>query len=411
MASALSSIAPRFVLLGTLTSSLACALPQGGGRPQAGKRRELVVALTTVADTAPSVRGMSNLIFEPPSAHLRDSMRTPASWSDLGTDLLVRGKQVAPVRALRFRMAGDTAWQFAVDTAGDLDFTRAPVLGFVRRGPLLAANLDLTVRAPSGRTRRVPYEFLRSNDGYTYGRIAEYRTGHLDVNGQRVPIQVRNGNRGTPLFDLDAATILIDLDGDGTLTERASVTVGGRPVSPEQVRGGSTFDLKGTPYRLTSLDAAGTELRLQAISGKGATGVNFAAPELKARALDGSTFRLSKQRGKVVLISFWATNCEWSASVRAPLNELASKYSKDLMWVAMAKDTSRPDIEAYLAKSPMQGVILLPDSSAWQSYNPDVATPVFAIVDARGVLRFQASGATSMSAVSAKVDELLRAPR
>lgn len=411
MASESSSIARRIVLLGALTNSLACALPQAVGRTPVRQRAELVVKLTTVADPAPSVRGMTNLFFEPPSAALKDSMRTPTTWTDLGTDLLVRETQVAPVRALRFRLAGDTAWRFAVDTVGDLDFTKAPVLGFVRRGPFLAADLDLTVRAPGGGTRRAPYEFLRSNDGYTYGRIADYRTGHIEVNGQRVLVQIRNGSRGTPLFGLDVATILIDLDGDGTLSERASVTVGGRPVSAEQVRGGATFDLQGTLYRMTSLDAAGTELRLQAVSRKSATGVNFAAPELRARVLGGDEFRLSKQKGKLVLITFWATNCEYSAAVRAPLNDLASKHGKEIVWVAMAKDTSRADIETYLMKSPMQGVILLPDSLAWQAYNPEGATPTFAIVDAKGVLRFQASGTSTMPAVSAKVDELLRTRR
>lgn len=354
---------------------------------------------------------MSNLFFEPPSALLRDSMRTPASWTDLGTDLLVNAGQVAPLRALRFRVAGDTAWRFAVDTVGDLDFTKAPVLGFVRRGPFLASDLDLTVRAPNGTRRRVPYEFLRSDDGYSYGRIAEYRTGYIEVDGQRVPLRVRNLGRGRPLFDLDGAIILIDLDGDGTLMERATVTVDGRPVSPEKVRAGSAFELKGALFQLTSIDPNGTELRLRSVPRTRAVGINFTAPNLKARALDGREFRLSKHRGKVVLISFWATDCVPSASVRAPLNELASKYGKDLVWVAMAKDTSRSDIETYLKKSPMVGTILQSDRTAWETYNPDAATPVFAVVDAAGVLRFQATGSTSMSAVTAKVDELLRAKR
>ena len=392
---------------------MACAKtsPSGSFSPRA--QEELVVPLTTVSDPTPArLRGMSNLFFEPLTAALRDSVRTSTTWTDVSSDLLVDARQVAPVRVLRYRVAGDTSWRFTVDSVGDLDFTRAPILSFARRGPLQVAALDLAVRTQAGIVRRVPYEVLRSDDGYTYGRIAEYRTGQIELNGQRFAVRVSNAGRSQPVFDFEGgANILVDLDGDGTLSDRATVSVGGRPASAEQVRGGTVFELNGGLYQLASLDAAGTELRLRPASRKGAVGINLKAPDVRARRLNGSEFRLSKQRGKVVLISFWATDCVPSASVRAPLNELVTKYGTSFVWAAVAKDTSRAEIDVYLKKSPMLGEVLQSDTATWRTYNPDVATPVFAIVDAKGVLRFRAVGALSIEAIRAKLDELLGSAR
>ena len=351
---------------------------------------------------------MSNLFYQPSAPAWRDSIRVPAGWTDIETDELISARQVTPIRVLRFRAAGDTAWRFVVDTAGSLDFTQAPVLTFVRQGTVQVASLNLTLRSASTVLRRMPFEVLRSDDGYTYGRIAEYRAGQIEIDGKNFGVRVRNISRGRPLFDLDgSAVVLVDLDGDGVVAERASVTVGGRPASAEQVGAGSAFSLNGRLYELASIDPLGSFLRLRERSAKGAVGLDLPAPEVHARQLDGADFRLSKQRGKVVLLSFWATDCAPSASVRPALNEVVSTYGSAVVWAAMAKDTSRADIDTFLNKTPMSGVVLHSDASTWRVYNPDVATPVFIIIDAKGVVRFRATGALSIDAVRAKLRELL----
>ena len=147
--------------------------------------------------------------------------------------------------------------------------------------------------------------------------------------------------------------------------------------------------------------------RLRERSAKGAVGFNLRAPMVRARQLDGSEFRLSKQRGKVVLLYFWPTDCAPSASARPGLNEVVSTYGSAVVWAARAKDTSRADIDTLLKKAPMSGVVLYSDASSCRVYNPDVATPVFIIIDAKGVVRFCATGALSIDAVRAKLRELL----
>ena len=155
---------------------------------------------------------------------------------------------------------------------------------------MLVANFELTVRSVTGSHRRVPYQLLRSDD-YTYGRIADYRTGVLRVDGRAYGVQVRNQSRGYPFYAPNTGTVfLIDLNADGTFDETASLTVGGRPMAAE-----------------------------------------------------------------LVLISFWATDCAYSERVRSAANDLVAKYGSHYVWVAVAKDTSRADINAYLTKSPMRG--------------------------------------------------------
>jgi thiol-disulfide isomerase/thioredoxin len=399
----------RCTALVLAAAALGCTRSPQRTDSAASARKDVAVPLAAVLDPSPAQgRGLSNVFYQPSVPAWRDSIRVPAGWSDIETDELISARQVTPIRVLRFRAAGDTAWRFVVDTAGSLDFTQAPVLTFVRQGKVQVASLNLTLRSASRVVRRVPFEVLRSDDGYTYGRIAEYRAGQIEIEGKTFGVRVRNLSRDRPLFDLDgSAVVLVDLDGDGVIAERASVTVGGRPASAEQVRAGSAFALNGRLYELASIDPLGSFLRLRERSAKGAVGLDLPAPEVRARQLDGTEFRLSRQRGKVVLLSFWATDCAPSASVQPALNEVASTYGPTVVWAAMAKDTSRADIDTFLKKTPMSGVVLHSDASTWRVYNPDVATPVFIIIDAKGVVRFRATGALSMDAVRAKLRELL----
>lgn len=388
--------------------SASCSLPHPGGRAVKVAPSEVVVALSAYSDLAPTQwRGITNLFYQPIVGATRDSVRTLASWTDADLDDVISSPSVRRVPILRFRASGDTAFRFAIDTVGNLDFTGAPMLSFTRQGKVLVASIDLTIRSASGSWRRVPYQILRSNDGYTYARIAEYRTGLFVINGDSFAVRVRNSTRGHPFFGVNTGTVfLVDMNRDGQFSETAALTVDGRPVAAEQVIASTPFELSGQFYELSAIDSSGTTLRIRRSHREFAVAVNRRAPELKAKVISGGEFVLSRQVGKLVLISFWATDCPHSERIRVAANELVTRYGTSFTWMAMAKDTSRKTIEKHLTDHPINGVVALPDSSAWTTYNPMDATPVFVIVDRRGIVRFRAEGAAALSAVSAKLDEL-----
>ena len=405
---------PHTLLVGMLLAlAAACASGVGAARTRESLPREIFVSLTQVPDRTPDRwRGMSNLFMDSLPPATTDSVRTPSEWTSMKLTDIVSNAGLRSIRVLRFTTNGNPQPQYAVDTVGDLDFTHAPVLTFERYKNILVANIELTIRATSGNERRVPYQVLVSDDGYTYARIADFRTGTIRVDGRDFAVRVRNLTRGHPFYAPNAGTeFMVDLNGDGQFAERATVTVEGRPVAAEQVLAETPFMLAGRMFEVADIDSAGFRLRIRPSTREVAVAENRRAPEFVANQLPTGVFRLSQQVGKVVLIEFWATDCKYSEQVRVAANELVAKYGSKYIWVAVAKDTGRSDIEMHLAKYPMHAIVTMPDSAAWATYDPAGATPTFVVVDQRGIVRFRAEGASSIGAVTAKLDELFASPR
>jgi thiol-disulfide isomerase/thioredoxin len=373
--------------------------------------RELVVPLSAVADAAGERRGMTNLFLDSSPVGARDSVQMPKEWQSAELDDLIRSPGMRPIGILKFKLNGDTSTHIAVDTVGDLDFRNAPVLSFSPRPPMLVANIELTVSTVTGSQRRVPYQVLRA-DKYIYARVADYRAGVLRVDGREYGVQVRNQSRGRPFYAPNPGTVfLVDQNGDGRLDEAATLTIGGRPMAAERALENTPFEVGGRYFEIAGIDSVGSTLLVRPSTRAVAVAINHQAPELRAKQLDGVEFRLSRQRGKLVLISFWATDCPYSEKSRSASNDLVAKYGSGFVWVAIARDTSRTEINAYLAKSPMRGIVTLPDSSAWATFDPLGATPTFVVVDERGIVRFRAEGASAIALVEAKLDELIAARR
>ena len=74
------------------------------------------------------------------------------------------------------------------------------------------------------------------------------------------------------------------------------------------------------------------------------------APDFSLLTLTGKSKRLSAQRGKWVLISFWATWCAPSMQEAEILNRLAKTYPQQLTVLALAVKDSREKLNAFSAK-------------------------------------------------------------
>lgn len=78
------------------------------------------------------------------------------------------------------------------------------------------------------------------------------------------------------------------------------------------------------------------------------------APDFFLRDMDGNPVQLSAHRGKVVILTFWASWCVPCKAELASLNTLQKKYrEKGLVVLAVSIDRTRDAAGSYLAKNPV----------------------------------------------------------
>jgi len=399
---------PRLCTAAVICKSIlavAC-LPQiASGQSNVRRVPGVIVPLDRGVDSS-SRLGLTNIFFAPPPPEIQRAMRTGEGWTGIQIADVVMGKGLGTIYAARFKMPGSDQMHYVVDTAGNLDFAHAQPLTFDPHPQILVAHLDLDVHTTRGAHRRIPYQVMVSDDGYTYARIAEYLTGRMRIGGKDYAVKIRSENRYQPFYTPGPGTVfLIDLDGDGEIAEKPSVTRNGAPAAAEQVMARTPFMLGKQAWEVADLDSMGSRLVVRRTKTRVAAMENFKAPQLVARTLSGRSYQLSKQ-SDVVLVEFWSVSCGFCEKARPAANELADAERGTFTWLAVARETDRAEIERFLAAHPMNATVALYDSAAWTTYNPIGVTPLFLVVDKKGVIRFRGAGASAIDAVAATVKML-----
>ena len=387
---------------------LAACLPQvASSQSSVRTDPDVIVRLDRVVDSSPSPLGLTNISFAAPSPEIQRAMRTGEGWTGIEIADVVEGEGLRTIYAARFKLPGTDQMRYVVDTAGNLDFARGQSLTFKPWPHIEVANLGLDVHTTRGTHRRIPYQVSYSDDGYAYARIAEYLTGRMHVVGKDYAVKVRSEYRDEPFYGPGSGTVfMIDLDGNGEIAEKPSVTRNGAPAAAEQVMARTPFMLGGKAWEIADVDSMGSRLVIRRTKTRVAAVENFKAPQIVARTLSGRSYRLSKQQG-VVLVEFWSVNCGFCEKARPAANDLAdTERGTSFTWLAIAHENDRVEIERFLAAHPMSATVALNDSSAWATYDPSGVTPFFVVVDSKGIIRFRAAGASAIDAVAAKVKML-----
>ena len=128
------------------------------------------------------------------------------------------------------------------------------------------------------------------------------------------------------------------------------------------------------------------------------------APDFTVEMLDGSRITLSDLRGKVVLVSFWAT---WCPPCRVELSKLQGhiidRYGDSINVLPISRGEERAKVDEYITKMGYTFAVGLDgDQSIYQKYATNYIPRCF-VIDAEGKVLY--SGVGYDEKVAAEVEE------
>jgi peroxiredoxin len=165
--------------------------------------------------------------------------------------------------------------------------------------------------------------------------------------------------------------------------------------------------LAGPPFD-TLKDEPGYQALMAAAKMK--IGLDREARDFQVFLLDGSEFRLSDQRGKVVLVDFWDVKCPPCRKEMPHLKEMYGSYrDRGLEIIGISLDTDRQLLADYLKEA----VLPWKMACSYKGWGDDTAmlykisaTPSTWLVDRKGLLRhFNLRGEKLKRAVSDLLEE------
>jgi peroxiredoxin len=117
--------------------------------------------------------------------------------------------------------------------------------------------------------------------------------------------------------------------------------------------------------------------------------VGAAAPDFTLRTLNGPNMRLQEQRGKVVLVNFWATWCGPCRKEMPHLNRLSDKYkSAGLVMMGVNVDDDVRKAAEVAGKLAVSFPVLLDTDKAVSKLYDLNAMPSTMVIDRSGRVRY-----------------------
>ena len=122
-------------------------------------------------------------------------------------------------------------------------------------------------------------------------------------------------------------------------------------------------------------------------------------PQTDAKLIDGSTFSI--QKGKPLIIHFWALSCP-ACKLEAPNIETVSK-AYDVLTIAV-NSGSDENVLAYMKEHGLHFKVLNDVNGAWTTEFNIKVYPTTFIYDAKGELRFTEVGYTTTAGLLARLE-------
>jgi cytochrome c biogenesis protein CcmG, thiol:disulfide interchange protein DsbE len=112
------------------------------------------------------------------------------------------------------------------------------------------------------------------------------------------------------------------------------------------------------------------------------------APALIIQQLNGNTFNLADQRGKVTIVNFWATWCPPCRKEMPALDTLYRRYhSRGLEMIGLSADRPHDRSEVIKVMQPFSYPAAMLDDAQSDGFGDPSVLPVTYVVDAQGVVR------------------------
>ena len=122
-------------------------------------------------------------------------------------------------------------------------------------------------------------------------------------------------------------------------------------------------------------------------------------PKIEAQLIDGSIYKV--QKGKPVILHFWAISCP-ACKLEAPnIQTLSKKY--EVLSIAV-NSGSDENIKAYMQEHELNFNVLNDKEGKWSEMFKIEAFPTTFIYDAKGKLRFTEVGYTTTAGLLARME-------
>jgi len=124
------------------------------------------------------------------------------------------------------------------------------------------------------------------------------------------------------------------------------------------------------------------------------------APKFFAKSLDGEKFTNESLVGKVVLVQFWATWCQYCRRDQPAVDALMSDFAND-GFVVLAVNVGEPrkKVKQYLADSPRACRIVLMEDTNLAALYAARSYPLYVLIDREGNVAGTQRGAAGEEAL------------
>ncbi len=118
------------------------------------------------------------------------------------------------------------------------------------------------------------------------------------------------------------------------------------------------------------------------------------APDFEGITASGEKFRLSENKGKIIVFNFWSINCNPCVKEIPELNEIVEEFknNNDVIFIAVTYD-KKEDIEKFSEGVEFKYKIVITDSDIFKKYRV-FAIPAHMIINSKGCIVFRQNGYT-----------------